>query len=163
MRRVVPINNVSDPVAGNHHRGSCTPLCSTCEARLKEIQTMAATTTTPPTTSPAAAVTRAAKAAAKAAAPPNPKKVVNFSLWKEAQSQAREIVGYKKTSPIYGKTETIVLAEIKDLIEDQISGAGAFTNPAQRALELIEEIQKRKLADEVAAKNYKTAVRASKA
>lgn len=124
------------------------------------------TTTAKPTTpviatAPAAVVARAQKAAAKAANPPtaNAKKVVNFQLWKEAQSQAREIVGYKKTSPIYGKTEAVVFTEIKELLEDAQSGAGKFTTPVSRALELVVELQKRKLADEVAAKNYKAAVK----
>lgn len=130
------------------------------KAATKKENTVSTTTATPPapTTAPAASVARAQKAAVKTATP-NAKKVVNFGLWKEAQSQAREIVGYKKTSPIYGKTEAIVLAEIKDCLEDLISGAGAVANPASKALELIEELQKRKLADEVAAKNYKAAVK----
>ena len=118
---------------------------------------MTATTATPPiATAPAAATTRARKA--KAA--PNPKKVVNFNLWKECQAQARDIVGYKRDSRIYHATEAVILAEVKELLEDAISGAGKFTYPVNQALDIVTELQKRQLADSVAAQNYKAALKA---
>ena len=119
---------------------------------------MTATTPPRPPTAPAAAVVRAQKDATKAATPPNPKKIVNFHIWKDAQGQARQIVGYTKTSLIYGKTDMVVLQKIQELLDDVISGAGVFplvTNPANEAHEMVQDLLKRKLADGEAAKNYK--------
>lgn len=129
--------------------------------RVAKETSMATTTTTPTlTTSPAAVVERQQKAAAKKAAPPNPKKVVNFGLWKEAQSQARQIVGYTTTSPIYGKTEQKVFAELLDLLADGIAGTATYKDSLAKAHAIVVDLQKRKVADEIAAKNYKQAIRA---
>lgn len=121
---------------------------------------MSTTPVAPLTLQPAAAVTRAKKAAAAPttapAATPS-KKLVNFKAWLEAESQARQVVGYDKTSVVYGKTDQEVLQHVLDMLRAMKTTA----SPSDLGLSInfLEELLKRKVAKQIAGANLKKAAK----